>query len=57
MLDWNIPQYITSNKLRKQIATVMQQLNLNQEESEQFANLMAHTKKKTHNEYYKYVAS
>ncbi|XP_074026088.1 uncharacterized protein isoform X2 [Leptinotarsa decemlineata] len=46
------PQYISSNKLRKQIATVMQILNLNREETEQFAQFMGHTEK-THNEFYK----
>ncbi|KAF2889874.1 hypothetical protein ILUMI_16299, partial [Ignelater luminosus] len=46
------PKEISSNKLRKQIATVMQILNLNQEETERFANFMGHTDK-THNEFYK----
>lgn len=46
------PEQLTSNKLRKQIATVMQILNLNKEESEQFAQFMGHTEK-THNEFYK----
>ncbi|RZC40217.1 hypothetical protein BDFB_012198, partial [Asbolus verrucosus] len=46
------PKEITSNKIRKQIATVMQILNLNREESEQFAHFMGHTEK-THNEFYK----
>jgi hypothetical protein len=46
------PNEITSNKLRKQIATVMQILSLNKEESEQFARFMGHTEK-THNEFYK----
>lgn len=46
------PQQISSNKLRKQIATVMQILNLNKEETEQFAQFMGHTEK-THNEFYK----
>ncbi|KAB0804413.1 hypothetical protein PPYR_01383 [Photinus pyralis] len=46
------PAHISSNKLRKQIATVMQILNLTKEESEQFAQFMGHTEK-THNEFYK----
>ncbi|KAB0804499.1 hypothetical protein PPYR_01469 [Photinus pyralis] len=46
------PQHISSNKLRKQIATVMQILNMNKEETEQFAQFMGHTEK-THNEFYK----
>ncbi|CAH1379170.1 unnamed protein product [Tenebrio molitor] len=46
------PNEITSNKLRKQIATVMQILSVNKEESEQFARFMGHTEK-THNEFYK----
>ncbi|XP_074031301.1 uncharacterized protein isoform X2 [Leptinotarsa decemlineata] len=46
------PDQISSNKLRKQIATVMQILNLNQEETEQFAQFMGHTEK-THNDYYR----
>lgn len=50
--DLEHPKEITSNKLRKQIATVMQILNLNQEETEQFAHFMGHTEK-THNEFYK----
>ncbi|KAI4455567.1 hypothetical protein MML48_9g00005867 [Holotrichia oblita] len=39
------PDQITSNKLRKHIATVMQILNLNKEESEQFAQFMGQTEK------------
>lgn len=50
--DLEHPTEISSNKLRKQIATVMQILNLNQREAEQFANFMGHTEK-THNEFYK----
>lgn len=46
------PTEISSNKLRKQIATVMQILNLNQEEAEQFASFMGHTEK-TQNEFYR----
>ncbi|CAH1374502.1 unnamed protein product [Tenebrio molitor] len=44
------PETISSNKLRKQIATVMQILNLTKDEAKQFANFMGHTEK-THNEY------
>ncbi|KAJ8964684.1 hypothetical protein NQ314_004716 [Rhamnusium bicolor] len=46
------PNQISSNKLRKQIATVMQIINLNKEETEQFAQFMGHTEK-THNDFYK----
>lgn len=45
------PNEITSNKLRKQIATVIQILSLTQEVSEQFAQFMGHTQK-TRNEFY-----
>ncbi|CAH1958498.1 unnamed protein product [Acanthoscelides obtectus] len=50
--DLEFPKQISSNRLRKQIATVMQILNLSKEESEQFAHFMGHTEK-THNEFYK----
>lgn len=43
---------ISSNKLRKQIATVMQILNLSSDELDQFAQFMGHSEK-THNEFYK----
>lgn len=46
------PEYISSNKLRKQIATVMQILNLQPDEAEQFALFMGHTGK-THDDFYK----
>nr|CAI5839502.1 unnamed protein product [Callosobruchus analis] len=42
----------TSTRLRKQIATVLQVMNVNETEIEQFANFMGHTKK-THEEYYR----
>lgn len=45
------PQAISSNKLRKHIATVMQILNLSKDESKQFAQFMGHTEK-THQEFY-----
>lgn len=45
------PEHISSNKLRKQIATVMQLLNLNTEELRQFSQFMGHTGK-THDEFY-----
>lgn len=45
------PEEISSNKLRKHIATVMQLLNLNKDETEQFSQFMGHTVK-THNEFY-----
>ncbi|CAH0556875.1 unnamed protein product [Brassicogethes aeneus] len=44
-------QAISSNKLRKQIATVMQILNLNKAEIKQFSDFMGHTLK-THEEFY-----
>nr|CAI5845355.1 unnamed protein product [Callosobruchus analis] len=40
----------TSTRLKKQIATVLQVMNVNETEIEQFANFMGHTKK-THEEY------
>lgn len=42
---------MTSNKLRKQIATVTQLLNLSPEESKQFSTFMGHTEK-THKDFY-----
>lgn len=50
-IDLQNPQAMTSNKLRKQIATVMQILNLTKDETKQFANFMGHTQK-THDEFY-----
>ncbi|KAJ8967790.1 hypothetical protein NQ317_003099 [Molorchus minor] len=47
----NNPSAITSNKLRKQIATVMQILNLSQDDVKQFSTFMGHTQK-THEEFY-----
>lgn len=44
----------TSTRLRKQIATVLQVMNVSETEMEQFANFMGHTKK-THEEYYRYL--
>lgn len=44
-------QAISSNKLRKQIATVMQLLNLTKDETKQFSKFMGHTQK-THEEFY-----
>lgn len=41
------PATITSSRLRKQIATVLQILNLNEIEMEQLATFMGHTKKNT----------
>lgn len=45
---------ITSSRLRKQIATVLQILNLNSTEMEQVATFMGHTKK-THEKFYRLV--
>lgn len=51
--DMNLknPEAISSNRLRKQIATIMQLLNLSKDESKQFAKFMGHTQK-THEEFY-----
>lgn len=48
------PETLTSSRLRKQIATVLQVLNLSPVEREQLASFMGHTEK-THNEYYRLV--
>lgn len=45
------PAAITSNRLRKQIATVMQILSLSKSDIKQFSNFMGHTVK-THEEFY-----
>lgn len=42
----------TSTRLRKQIATVLQVMNITDAEMEQFANFMGHTRK-THESYYR----
>lgn len=42
----------TSTHLRKQIATILQVLNITEQEMEQFANFMGHTKK-THESFYR----
>lgn len=42
----------TSTRLRKQIATILQVLNVSDNEMEQFASFMGHTKK-THENYYR----
>ncbi|CAH0555073.1 unnamed protein product [Brassicogethes aeneus] len=46
------PETITSSRLRKQVATVLQILSLNDVEMEQVATFMGHTKK-THEEFYR----
>ncbi|KAJ8968797.1 hypothetical protein NQ314_002105 [Rhamnusium bicolor] len=46
----------TSTRLRKQIATVLQVMNIGETEMEQFANFMGHTRK-THEEYYRQVSN
>ncbi|XP_074039978.1 uncharacterized protein isoform X2 [Leptinotarsa decemlineata] len=46
------PKTLTSSRLRKQIATVLQVINLNETEKEQVASFMGHTKK-THEEFYR----
>lgn len=45
-------ELFTSTRLRKQIATVLQIMNISDAEMEQFAGFMGHTKK-THEEYYR----
>uniref|UniRef100_A0A6P7GX39 Uncharacterized protein LOC114343359 n=1 Tax=Diabrotica virgifera virgifera TaxID=50390 RepID=A0A6P7GX39_DIAVI len=45
-------ELFTSTRLRKQIACVLQVLNVTETEMEQFASFMGHTKK-THEEYYR----
>ncbi|KAI4455533.1 dde superfamily endonuclease [Holotrichia oblita] len=45
------PQAISSNRLRKQIGTLMQIMNLSKEDYAQFAKFMGHTEK-THKEFY-----
>lgn len=45
------PHVMTSNKLRKHIATVMQILSLSKNEAKQFSQFMGHTEK-THQEFY-----
>lgn len=46
------PETLTSSRLRKQIATVLQILSLSDVEMEQIAKFMGHTKK-THEEFYR----
>ncbi|KAF5278702.1 hypothetical protein FQR65_LT15590 [Abscondita terminalis] len=46
------PGTLTSSRLRKQIATVLQILNLNDTEMEQLATFMGHTRK-THEDFYR----
>nr|CAI5859370.1 unnamed protein product [Callosobruchus analis] len=43
------PGAISSNKLRKQIATIMQILSLSRDETKQFSDFMAHTQKPMRN--------
>lgn len=49
--DLKHPEAISSNKLRKHIATVTQLLNLSKEEIKQFSKFMGHTEQ-THAEFY-----
>lgn len=48
----NNQHLFTSNRLRKQIGTVLQLINVTDTEIEQFANLMGHTGK-THKSFYR----
>ncbi|XP_033211646.1 uncharacterized protein LOC117169394 isoform X1 [Belonocnema kinseyi] len=50
-IDLQYPEAMTSNKLRKQIATVAQLLSMSKEEMKQFSKFMGHTEK-THAEFY-----
>lgn len=50
-MNLRYPVAISSNKLRKHIATVTQILNLSPEELKQFSKFMGHTEK-THSEFY-----
>ncbi|CAH0562839.1 unnamed protein product [Brassicogethes aeneus] len=45
------PEAMTSNRLRKQIATLMQLINLDKSDYSQFSKFMGHTEK-THQEFY-----
>nr|CAH7741150.1 unnamed protein product [Callosobruchus chinensis] len=49
------PEAISSNKLRKQIATVAQIMSLTKEDTKQFSKFMGHTEK-THSEFYELPA-
>nr|CAI5818752.1 unnamed protein product [Callosobruchus analis] len=46
------PSLFTSTRLRKQIATILQVLNISDNDMEQFATFLGHTKK-THENYYR----
>lgn len=46
------PELLTSTKLRKQIATILQLMNFQDDEMEQIARFMGHTEK-THREFYR----
>ncbi|XP_030765271.1 uncharacterized protein LOC115889423 [Sitophilus oryzae] len=46
------PEYLTSTRLRKQIATILQVINFEKNEIEQMAKFMGHTEK-THLEFYR----
>lgn len=50
------PNTLTSSRLRKQIATVLQILSLSEVDMEQVATFMGHTKK-THEEFYRYICT
>ncbi|XP_043480488.1 uncharacterized protein LOC122510122 isoform X2 [Leptopilina heterotoma] len=50
-IELQYPEAMTSNKLRKQIATVAQILNMSKEDTRQFSKFMGHTEK-THAEFY-----
>lgn len=46
------PELLTSNRFRKQIATILQLMNIESDEIEQIARFMGHTEK-THREFYR----
>lgn len=49
------PSLLTSTKFRKHIATTIQLMSMEEDEFEQIATFMGHTKK-THTEFYRYLA-
>lgn len=50
------PELLTSTKFRKHIATTLQLMNMKEDDMEQLATFMGHTKK-THSEFYRYQYS
>lgn len=48
------PELLTTTRFRKHIATTLQLLSMDDDEMEQIATFMGHTKK-THAEFYRYI--